>query len=341
VAITQLTVHGTPRPLPPGEPLSVSLEHTENTFSIDFALLHYANWRDHPCAYILEGVDGEWVSSAGEWRASYANVSPGTYIFRLRAHTDEGLNSENEATLSLTVSPPFWRTGWFGGIAAVLILSLVYGLHRYRVAQLLAVERLRLRIADDLHDDVGSELSGIALESDLIARQLPPASPERDRLTEVTESIRRTADTLRDAVWIVNPELDSLEDMVDRMRSIAARLLATHRHEFEVSPGKVPVSLDMEFRRHVLLMFKESLNNIVRHARATSVRIRIRVEGNRFTLCVEDDGCGFDVDAPSQGRGLATLRSRAAAIRGRLTLERLVPSGTRICLTAQIIRSSD
>ncbi|MRR13725.1 hypothetical protein EG835_15045, partial [bacterium] len=261
VAITQLTVHGTPRPLPPGEPLSVSLEHTENTFSIDFALLHYANWRDHPCAYILEGVDREWVSSAGEWRASYANVSPGTYTFRLRVHTDEGLNAENEATLSLTVSPPFWRTGWFGGIAAVLILSLVYGLHRYRVAQLLAVERLRLRIADDLHDDVGSELSGIALEGDLIARQLPPASPERDRLTDVNESIRRTADTLRDAVWIVNPELDSLEDMVDRMRSIAARLLAAHRHEFEVSPGKVPVSLDMEFRRHVLLMFKESLNN--------------------------------------------------------------------------------
>jgi signal transduction histidine kinase len=341
VAITQLTVHGTPRPLPAGEPVSVSLEHNENTFSCEFAVLYYGDWREHPSSYILEGLDREWAVSSGEWKASYANVPPGTYTFRVRGYTDEGFTSENEATLSLTISPPFWRTGWFGGLGAALVISLLYGAHRYRVTKLLAMERLRLRIADDLHDDIGSELSGIALESDLIARRLPVESPERARLSEVGESIRRAADGLRDAVWIVNPELDTLEDLVNRMRSIAAKLLAGQQHHFDVSARGVSVPLDMEFKRHTILIFKEILNNVVRHARATSVRIELSVEGSTFSMCVEDNGIGFDVSAPSQGRGLSTLRRRAAAIGGRLDLERITPSGTRVCLEARIIRSSD
>jgi signal transduction histidine kinase len=200
------------------------------------------------------------------------------------------------------------------------------------------LERLRLRIADDLHDDIGSELSGIALESDMLARQLPEGVPEQRRLRDVGRTVRHAADSLREAVWLINPEQDKLGDLVTRMREVASVLLAGVEYAFDTEGQLSASTLEMEFRRHVLMIFKEMLHNVVKHAKAGTVRIRVEIGPKELTVCVQDDGVGFDPGAEHSGRGMRTMRSRASAIGGEIAIESLPGSGTRICLTTRIAR---
>ena len=182
---------------------------------------------------------------------------------------------------------------------------------------------------------------GLALESDLIARQMPPESTQHVRLVDVGRSIRRAADNLRDVVWIVNPERDTASDLVARMRTIAAKMLADHRLTFSSSESSSQKSLDLEFKRHLVMMFKEILNNILRHARATHVHIEIHLTDEHLRLSVADDGIGFTPSSRFTGVGLTSLRTRAAAIGGELSLESNPGSGTRVRFEAKITRSGD
>ena len=341
VAITHFRVWRDAKFVPPGDHASFALDYTENNLTFEFAMLDFQNPDWNRCAYMLEGWDREWMPAVRERRVNYSDIPPGAYTFRVRGLTSDGFTSESEASITLTVSPPFWRTWWFAGLAIATLGSVLYALHRNRLARVRETERLRLRIADDLHDDIGSELSGIALQADLIARSLPPDSPARARLTNVGQTIRSAGENLRDVVWIVNPDLDSVPDLITRMRSTAARMLAGHQYTFDSPAADPSVSLSLEFKRHVLMMFKEMLNNVIRHARATNVRIEVTLQSPRFRLCVADNGAGFDSTSEAGGRGLASLRLRAGAIGGVLTIESAPGSGTRVCLEADITRSGD
>ncbi len=127
---------------------------------------------------MLEGVDHTWVRAGTRRGVTYANVSPGSYILRVRASNSDGVWNETGLSLPIVIAPPLWQTWWFRGLLLVLLCALAYGAYRYRLARVVALERLRLRIANDLHDDIGSELSSLALESDLIARHIPEGDPD-------------------------------------------------------------------------------------------------------------------------------------------------------------------
>ena len=323
------------------EKRAVELSYRENVFSLEFAALDYIHPERNQYAYKLEGFDKEWVYCGTRREATYTSLDPGTYTFRVKGSNHDGVWNEAGTSLNVIINPTFWQTFWFKAGIALLFIGVLYALHRYRLSKLLELQRLRLRIADDLHDEIGSELSGIALESDLIARQLQRATPQHLRLTNVGRSIRAAADNLRDVVWVVNPELDTVQDLVARMRAIAAKMLASHQVTFESSTNPSWSSLDLEVKRHVLMMFKEILNNILRHASATHVHITLNFKENHLHLSVKDDGVGFTPSSQFTGRGLAALRSRAAAIGGKLTFESKPGSGTHVCLEADITRSSD
>jgi signal transduction histidine kinase len=323
------------------EKRAVELSYRENVFSMEFAALDYIHPERNQYAYKLEGLDKEWVYCGTRREATYTSLDPGTYTFRVKGSNHDGVWNEAGASLTVIVNPAFWQTFWFKAGVALLFAAVLYTLYRYRLSRLLELQRFRLRIADDLHDEIGSELSGIALESDLIARQLQAETPQHLRLTTIGRSIRAAADNLRDVVWVVNPELDTVQDLVARMRAIASKMLAGHQVTFESSTSPSWSSLDLEVKRHVLMMFKEMLNNILRHASATHVQIELNFKEKHLQLRVKDDGVGFTPSSPSTGRGLASLRSRAAAIGGKFTLESKPGSGTHVCLEADITRSSD
>jgi signal transduction histidine kinase/streptogramin lyase len=320
------------------DPAILVLSHTENMLTFGFVGLSYTDPEKLRYAYRLEGFDETWLDCGTRRSATFTNLDPGDYVFRVKASNSDGVWNETGASFAFLIDPPFWGTWWFRGVLALLLGMSLYGMHRYRIGRILALERLRLRIANDLHDDIGSDLSSIALESDLLARRIPFAEPAAERFRAVGHAIRRAADNLRDVVWIVSPDQDRMEDLVARLREVTEKMLTVIPFTFTCGEEMNPGSLDMEFKRHVFMMFKEILHNIVRHAAASHVEIRCDIERKRLRLCVRDNGCGFDPAVKHGGRGLHSLQSRASTIGGKLSIQSAPHKGTEICLEADIAR---
>jgi len=337
VILARFAIFGEPVQLPPVGIPEISLSHREHTFSFEFAALEYTNPTQNQYMYKLEGAGGDWVYLGTDRRVTFANVSPGEYLLRVRASNNDGVWNYEGISIPVVITPPYWETFWFRATALLLVAGVVAGVARYRQLKMRGVEELRFRIANDLHDDIGSELSAIALESDLIARRLNTLPEQRRRVHEVGRAVRSAAEQLRDVVWIVNPEQEKLGDLVGRMKEVARTLLAGLEVSLSVRWTPRAVSVAMEFKRNVLLMYKEILNNIVRHAHASKATILIEVKDGLIHVCVTDNGTGFDSKAPTTGRGLKSIRARAEHIGGTLTVESTPGAGTNVCFRGRII----
>jgi signal transduction histidine kinase/ligand-binding sensor domain-containing protein len=308
------------------------------TVSFEFAALSYTQSAKNQYAYMLEGFDAAWVSAANRRFARYTNLPPGEYVLRVRGSNHDGIWSGQQAALAVTVLPPFWQTWWFRFAAVALVAVALALAHKIRVRRLLELERLRLRIASDLHDELGSELSGIALASSLIGREDRLTDRDRRRLADVSATAARVMTGLRDIVWYINPEQDTLESLEQRMRSAARTLLDGVASDFE-SRGISPVPIDMDQRRHLFLIYKELLANIVRHASARHVSIRLDATGNLLRLEVSDDGVGMEGEKTTTGTGLSSIRRRAAAMGAALEVESAPGQGTRVRLSGKMTRT--
>jgi signal transduction histidine kinase len=208
-------------------------------------------------------------------------------------------------------------------------------LYRIRVARLLEVERVRTRIATDLHDDIGASLSQIAVLSQYASRQASRGAAEaRVSLQRITELSGGVVDAMSDVVWSINPARDKMSDLVHRMRRFAVDLFsegdAVLRLDLPEDPADV--RLDPEARRQVYLVFKEALRNAARHAGAREVEVSLRREGNGLLLAVRDDGGGIDGGEGSGGSGLESMRRRADGIGGTLEIRGRQGGGTEVLL---------
>src|SRR6185436_2200287 len=152
------------------------------------------------------------------------------------------------------------RQWWFVSLCGAALGLAVFGLHRYRVRHLIELERVRTRIASDLHDDIGASLS------------------------------RESVDSMSDIVWAIDPHKDRLESLTQRMRRLASDVLAVNGIDFSFDASEERLALGADVRREVFLAFKETLNNVVRHADCRRVEIALRPEGPWLVLSVRDDG---------------------------------------------------
>jgi signal transduction histidine kinase len=308
----------------------LTLTHRQTAVTFEFAALNFTDPDKNRYAYRLEGFDARWVQAGTQRVARYTSLPPGRYTFRVRGANNDGVWNTRGAALAVTVLPPFWQTWPFRALLAAAALALLTAAYRARVRRLLELERLRLRIAGDLHDDLSSDLSGIALVADLLRRREGMPEADRLQLAEVRDTALRKVDALRDIVWTINPEHDTLEATVRRMRQVAATLLAGLEVTFEVDVPDAGQAVAMTFRRDVLLIFKEALHNVARHAGAAHVAIRLRQRDGRLDLSVEDDGRGFDPQAAADGHGLRNMRVRAERAGATLDVRSRPGGGTRI-----------
>ncbi|PAP75852.1 ATP-binding protein [Rubrivirga marina] len=198
-------------------------------------------------------------------------------------------------------------------------------------ARELEVAHTRLRIAGDLHDDIGASLSSMAVLSDLVRRNDALPETDRSRLDRLSASARTLVDDLRDIVWAIDPSSDRLRDLAERLRDTASSLLPGVAWTVE-APTEDDLPLDMEVRRHLLLVTKEALHNVARHADAATVRVRLDASPDALALTVEDDGRGFDPTDARSGHGLSSLRERAGQLGGTLTVDSRPGAGTRVYL---------
>lgn len=314
----------------------VVLPHDDNFFAFEFAGLEYTAPEKCQYAYMLEGIDNEWIYSGTRRYAGFTHIPPGHYIFRAKCCNSDGVWNEAGIAVSMTITPPYWRTWWFRTLVACMIVGLAALAYNYRVSKLLEMERLRFRIASDLHDDIGSNLGSIALAADMVNEKLPPHAFESQQLSHVSRTAREMGDAIRDIVWFIRPENDNTEVFIAKMKEVAANLLGKIEYSFDVDLGDLDQRWNLEFRRNVFLIFKESLHNIVRHSGATRTDIDISVKDGILALTITDNGIGLDLDRVHPGNGLLNLKTRAKQLGGTLNIVSSLGAGAIVRLIVPV-----
>jgi two-component sensor histidine kinase len=313
----------------------LELASTRNNIMIQFVGLNYQGEKSLSYQYRLEGVDENWSAPTFKREVNYASLAPGRYRFLVRAVNSQGVANEIPASLSFTILPPIWQRWWFLMLVATLLGLVVYRLYRYRVMHLLEVERVRTRIASDLHDDIGSNLTRIAILSEVAHSRLNGEGTELEKpLTAIARISRESVASMSDIVWAINPKRDSLHELVQRMRRFAGEIFTDGKIEwdFRAPADGNNIRLGADVRRDLFLIFKESLNNTARHSSCTRVVIDFRLEGPCLILKVSDDGQGFDVTAATDGQGLASMQRRARNLHGDFNFQSQPGHGTEITL---------
>ncbi|HSA55443.1 MAG TPA: two-component regulator propeller domain-containing protein [Gemmatimonadaceae bacterium] len=301
----------------------------DGAFTIEFAALTFGARALRRYRYRLEGLDPDWIETS-EPRVTYGAPRAGRYVFRVESAVGEiGEGAAPSIAIGIRVLPPVWGTLWFRALAVMLVGVALWALHLARLRSAVATERLRLRISRDLHDEVGSGLSSLALLSDTVAASTRLGDRERGQLARIGASARSMVAELRDIVWAIDPGNDRLDDVVDHMHDSAGILLQGMRVTFHAPSGSaLATRLAMTARRELLLLYKELLHNASRHAGAREVAITIEVGRSELTLTVADDGEGFMPDEVRRGTGLRSVRERATRAGGRFELESAPGRGT-------------
>jgi signal transduction histidine kinase/ligand-binding sensor domain-containing protein len=303
--------------------------------------------------YRLEGSAADWSEPQVERSVLLGNLAPGAYRFLVRAVTPDNVVSPVPASLSFTLPRPLWQRWWFLALAGVATAMLAWSLHHARLSRLVELERVRARIAADLHDDLSSSLSRISILSELGRRRIAdPAALEATMLDQIGETARELMETIGDIVWAIDARRDDLESLLARIRRFAGDLLEARGVSvlFAAPEGAAGISLRPEAKRELYLVLKEAIHNAARHARAREVRIEVAAARGELVAEVRDDGVGFAAGSPEavgtggsvgatsgdHGHGLRNLRTRAAKLGANLTVDSAPGAGTRVRLSLRL-----
>lgn len=332
----------------------VEIKPGRHRFDFDYTAISFAAPERLLFKYRLEGLEEEWIGPTTKRTVSYSHLPPGNYRFLVSAGNSDDVWNEAAKTISFTVQPFFWQTVWFRILAIVAAIALV-GLiaqfitrQRYRRQLELAerqrgIERERARIAQDIHDDLGSSLTRIILLSQSARGDLDSpdlAAKDLDRIYDTARNLTRSLDEI---VWAVNPRHDTLDSLATYLGKFAQDFLnaANIRCRLDL-PVSVPSwPLTAEVRHNVFLAFKEALNNAVKHAQAAEVRVSLNLQPSAFKLIVEDNGRGFSPplaapDAANTEDGLQNMRKRLAEVGGSCEIYSQPNKGTRITFAVPI-----
>lgn len=349
----------------------ITVDSGKNNLQISFLSVGSANRYQ----YKLEGTEkDEWSDLSSQRTVDFANLAPNSYRFVVRAVNEYGQLSQVPAVVSFKILPPFWKTWWFIGLAVLVISAGVFALDRYRVhktrqvetayhelqkseleksqaesalqksreERLAELERVRTRIANDLHDDIGSSLTQIAVLSS-VAKETEKDSSELDKsLENISDISNELVEVMSDVVWAINPRKDNLRDLVQRMRRFAADIFTAKDIKFQFAAPDVETNIQVgaNIRREIFSIFKESVNNVVKHSECKNAKIEFRIENERIVLQITDNGKGFDVSEffneslhySKGGNGLLNIQRRAEDLGGNCEISSGIGKGTIIRL---------
>ncbi len=336
VVISSFRVHDQERAINPARP--IRLGRSDNAFSVDFSTLMYPRLPNIQYAYWLDGFDADWHYSGSTHRAYYTNLGPGTYTLHLKAADSFGQWSRRPLTLPITILPAYYETWWFRLLTFLAAAGALYGLYRYRINQLMRVQQIRNRISADLHDDIGSSLSSISILGSMARQTLPTEHPSGSMVERMVTEARQISSALDDIVWSINPRNDALSSLLARMRRYAAELFEASGIQCElIIPDDLrQQTLPMAQRQDFYLIFKEAVNNLVKHAGATQATVSIRLKARHVHVLISDNGVGFDTTVHTERSGLRNMQARALNLHGQLTIRTAPSEGTTLELVFPI-----
>ena len=353
----------------------ITLNYQQNMFSFYFAALNFTSPEKNQYKYKMDGFNDDWIDIGTAHSATFTNLDPGEYVFHIKGSNNHGVWNETGTSVKITILPPWWKTGWayftyflaigtalFGSVRIEImrrqrkienqlqreqeLRKLEQANHRAVVAELQAKtaeaqkeiekEQIRSRIASDLHDEIGSNLSSIALISHVVETKSKLQESMKQRLRESQRIARVTAESMRDIVWFINPINDDMEKLIIKMRDTANVLLDQKDFTFTTPENGITLQGDLNLRRNLFLIYKESLQNIIRHANASKVDIQIEEINDSFILRIRDNGDGFEKHQTISGNGLKNYQIRAKEMGASINVNSAKDKGTEIELSMKI-----
>ncbi len=338
---------------PMTEGREIVLSYKENFFSLEFAVLDYTDVAKNQFAYKLEGVDEDWIFCGNRHYVNYTNLDPGNYIFKVKGSNCDGVWNHEGTSVKLKIKPRFYQTRyWHPTVVGILILLIItYFMIRtkLKIRRSLELERVRMlekeqvqkTIATDFHDELGQKLTRISLFSEIIRGKLAKESVEFiDYINKINKAAKELSSSTRDFIWTLNPGQDSLYDVAIYLKDFGDELFDKTGVEFRVdgiSKNLESIQLPMEWRRHLILIFKEAMNNVIKHAECKGLILEIKVNHDVVEISLSDNGTGC-LNGKRNGQGLHNMKQRAELIHGHLDINFEKGKGTTVRFYGEIPR---
>lgn len=325
----------------------VKLTYDQNFISVEVAALELTNPNLNEFAFFLKGYDNQWIATGSRSSIRYNNLPPGEFQLWAKGSNCDKMWSEEKMLLKIVISPPFWRTVWFVSLLVLAGLFVMFLLVRSLInrkvkKRLEAIRRkqeidaLRARISRDLHDSAGATLTKISMMGELAKLDLQKKQDISGRLDLITASSRSLVDNFAEIIWATNPQHDNLASLLSYIRTFISEFI----DEIPIQvlfdfPEPVPDwNLKPDIRHNIFLIIKESVNNSVKHSKATMLWISVKAEDRILQLKVTDNGIGFDLASIRQfGCGIHSMQHRAEIIGSALLVESTPGKGTTVALS--------
>ncbi len=330
----------------------ITIPYNSNYVRFNFTSLDFKNPDNLNYKYRLVGFDSTWMNSEGKPFTQYPEISPGEYNFEVKVVNSSGFEGNNIASIKLVVTPPFWQTVWFYFSIAFVLVVIFYSAHRYKVnsevKRLIEIEKireeeetkLRKKAADDFHDELGHRITKISLYSELLKRTISDQeSGSSVYLQKISDISSNLATGVKDFIWTLDPGKDSLYEVAIRLKDFGDDLFDKSGISFRTSgidESFEKIIVPMDWRRHIILIFKEAMNNILKYSNAKNVLLSFSINSGEIDIALNDDGTGFDIEKIKSGRGLKNIRMRAASVNGKVDIESSKEKGTSITLHSSL-----
>ena len=306
----------------------IDLPYDQNTFHFEFTNLNFTNSHENTYRYSLGDTHDTWTNMESNV-LNFNNLGYGKYTLKVESENSFGSKSPEPFVLRIHIRPPFWRTWWFNGLIIFIISCIIYYIFRYRDIQRQKVEKLRISIARDLHDDMGSSLSHIRMLSEREAMRTNDWTPYKN----IADKTAEVMNNMSEIIWSINPVNDNLLSIIMKIQEFAIETFDPMGINLKFRTGEISPDLKLspEDRRHIYLIFKESINNAAKYSQATHVVFSVMLKNRTYTIEFIDNGVGFDPIIIKRGNGLKNMEYRAKLLHGNLTVN-TGPAGTSIAL---------
>lgn len=320
----------------------LELSYRDNVFSFEFVALDYMFPEKNQYAYMLDGFEKKWIYSGTRRFAMYTNMEPGNYTFKVKGSNNDGIWNESGTSVKVIIHPQFWQTLWFRGFVFGSILFIVFGIHRHRMGiklqKIKTIEETKKRVADEFHDELGNSLTKISLYGEVLKKKLNFTEPEILRIVQrITDVSNMTYDNMKDFIWSLKTDNESMFELTANIVRFGYEFYEDTTIEFVDRSSRhdalKKIVIDAKTKRHILLLFKEAMNNILKHAQCTQVTFEVKPLSEYISFTLSDNGVGFPRQENEYGNGIANMRYRSESIGGTFEINSEAGRGTCLNLT--------
>jgi len=311
----------------------LTLPYDKNNFEFNYGVSTYVGMKNYTYYYRMIGIDTSWIEMSNPGNINFSNMNHGNYFFQLRVCNESGYCNSVDSEFKFVINAHFSRSWWFRLLVFCVVAILLYGLYRYRLAQVIHIEKVRNRIAADLHDDVASTVSSISFYSDFAKSQLSDDNPTlHNILDKIGENARESLETMRDVIWSTQANFDSFSALKSKLKQYGEGICLAKDIKFtwtdNVSENQMFISPIV--RRNVYLIVKEAINNAVKHAHCSEISVSFFVKNSVVELIITDNGKGFDHTKIKSGNGILNIKNRADQLHATVTIKSDLGQGTTI-----------